>query len=63
MQYDIPQNVYKYSMNGCYQVITGVEFNRKAATRSASHYVTQATTSEGLAQGSYLVLLIYLHDG
>jgi len=31
MQYD-----YRYSMNGCYQVITGVEINRKAATQGAT---------------------------
>jgi len=32
IQADLPQNMYKYSMNGWLQVITGVEFNRKAAT-------------------------------
>ena len=36
-------------MNGWQQVITEVEFNRKAAPQG-EHHVIQATTSEGLAQ-------------
>ena len=40
VQPDISQNVYKYSMNGEYQIITGVEFNRKAATQGATSNYT-----------------------
>ena len=45
------------SRNGRYQFITGVEFNRKAATQGA-HHVIQAITSEGLAQGPYVAVRV-----
>ena len=36
---DIPQYDYKYSMNGSWPVITGVEFSRTAATQGAHHLI------------------------
>jgi len=33
------QSDYKYGINGCQQVITGVEFNRTTVTHGAHHVI------------------------